>query len=81
MIISRILGVPIYIFEKGKLAKSEICIKTLIPNDKKIEINCESFKWINELKIKIIDKNIIGPIMILTKILVMMKYIPITLKW
>ena len=59
MIINRILGVTIYIFEKGKLAKSEICIKTLIPNDKKIEINCESFKWINEIKIKIIERKTI----------------------
>ena len=42
--IPKILGVDTYIFEKGKLAKLEICIKHLIPNDKKIEINCEICK-------------------------------------
>ena len=69
----KILGVGTYIFEKGKLAKLEICIRDLIPIDKKTDINCEICKWINELKIKIMDKNIIGPIMILTKILVITK--------
>ena len=33
--IDRMLGVGTYIFEKGKFAKFETCIKTLIPNDKK----------------------------------------------
>lgn len=51
-----------------------------IPKDKKIEIHFEISKLIHDIITKITDKNIIGPIILLTKILVMIKYIPIILK-